>query len=334
VKILVTGCAGFMGSWLCEELIERGHQVYGVDDLSGGFMENVPPGTNFMKLDLRDERKTDNMVKMFKPDILCHLAADASEGKSFFTPINCLSRDIMGSVNVITSAIRYKVKKILFASSMAIYGNQEPPFDENKNRKPEDIYGIGKAVVEEYIEIQAKVFGFNYMIARPHNCFGERQNLWDPYRNVLGIWIRQLLEDKEIYVYGDGEQQRAFSYVEDTIRTMADIIEGDRWDDIVNIGGIKAYRLNDVAKILIKMFDKTDRYIKYFPGRVNEVKNAYSTYKKSIEKYGYKELTSFEEGLKRMIEWAKGVYGKHKLKYMEMELEHNQIPEVWLKHKM
>lgn len=340
MKILITGCAGFIGSWLCEELLKRGHQVFGIDDLSGGFKENIPKKVTFAQVDLRNEGQTNNFMDKVTPDFLCHLAADASEGRSFFTPVNCLSRDVMGSVNVITSAIRHNVSKILFTSSMAVYGRQKPPFEETMDRKPEDVYAIGKSATEEYLEIQSKIFGFEYMIVRPHNVYGERQNLWDPYRNVLGIWIRQLLEGKGIYIYGDGKQRRAFSYIEDTIRTIADIVEGNKWNDIVNIGGIKEYELNDVANLLLELFGKItllgkfDGYIKHLPDRVNEVKNAYSTYYKSVKKYGYREETSFKDGLKEMIEWAKKVYKNHELKYMDMELSHDQIPKVWIERKM
>ena len=214
-RVLVTGAAGFMGGHLVDALVAQGLDVYGVDDMSGGFKRNINPASHFTELDLRDTTATARLVEDVRPELIYHLAADATEGRSQFTPIECTQRNYMAYLNLLTPAIRAKLRKMVLISSMSVYGGQQPPFSEDMPRAPEDIYGVAKSSMERATEIMSDVHDFVYTIIRPHNVYGPRQNIRDPYRNVVGIFINCLLNDRSFYIYGDGQQERAFSYIGD-----------------------------------------------------------------------------------------------------------------------
>src|SRR3989344_4181015 len=214
-RILVTGAAGFMGSHLVDYLTLKGFLVVGTDDLSGGFLRNVKNKKNFTKLDLRDRAQTSKYIDKIRPQIIFHLAADATEGRSQFTPQSAIDRNLVAYINLLVPAIRNRIKKVILISSMSVYGKQPVPFKESMVPRPEDIYGISKASMEEITKVLAEVYGFKFVIIRPHNVYGPRQNLSDPYRNVIGIFINRLLQGKNFYIYGNGQQKRAFSYIDD-----------------------------------------------------------------------------------------------------------------------
>lgn len=328
-KILVTGAAGFMGSHLVDTLIKEGHEVFGIDDLSGGYKRNVNPKSRFYKADLRNRKEIDEIVSEVKPDILYHLAADATEGRSQFTPINCTERGILAYINAITPCINNGIRKVIVTSSISIYGSQKPPFDESMPRKPDDVYGVNKAALEEVTEILSDVYGFAYVILRPHNVYGEKQNLADPYRNVIGIWINALFREKPIYIYGDGEQLRAFSYIQDVTPCIIKAGFSDKCTgEIINIGGKEPVTINKVARIIMEEFGRETEVI-HLPSRPKEVKYAYSTHQKSERLLDYEERFSLREGIKRMIKWAK-VLGPQEPVYMDaFEIEDKKIPKTW-----
>lgn len=215
MKILVTGSAGFIGSHLVDFLLAGKHRVYGVDDLSGGYRQNVNPKNTFYKLDLRNNNKTINLIKKIQPQLVFHLAADATEGRSQFTPLSSTERNYLASLNVLIASIKANVQRVVMTSSVSVYGDQKPPFDENMKPRPVDIYAVAKTAMEEATKILADVYGFEYTIVRPHNVYGPRQNLADPYRNVIAIFINCLLQNKRFYIYGDGQAKRSFSYIDD-----------------------------------------------------------------------------------------------------------------------
>ena len=216
MRIVVTGAAGFMGGHLVDALVKKGTDtIFAVDDLSGGYQSNVHKKAGFSNLYLRDRKKTEQYIEEVKPDLVYHLAADATEGRSQFTPLSATERNYLAFMYLLVPAIRSGVKKIVVTSSMSVYGAQKPPFSEDMKKRPEDIYGIGKAAMEDAVGVLAKVHGFDYTIIRPHNVYGPRQNLADPYRNVIAIFINCILNNKNFYIYGDGEQKRAFTYIDD-----------------------------------------------------------------------------------------------------------------------
>ncbi|MEK7536913.1 MAG: NAD-dependent epimerase/dehydratase family protein [Patescibacteria group bacterium] len=333
-KILVTGSAGFMGSHLFDDLLEKGHDVYGVDDLSGGFMRNVSDKSRFTKLDLRDREKTAKYIGSLKPEIIFHLAADATEGRSQFTPFSAIDNNVVAYTNLLVPAIKNGLKKMILTSSMSVYGAQQTPFKEDMTPLPEDIYGISKAAMEAKTRVMSQVYGFKYVIFRPHNVYGPRQNLRDPYRNVIGIFINRLMHSKNFYIYGDGKQKRAFSYIDDVIPAMAKSAflkscEGE----IINIGSDKAFTLNELTDTLLSEFlngKMSDKFKpEYLPDRPQEVKYAYCSHKVAQKLLGYKAKTDLRTGLRKMIFWAKEVGPQSFVYLTSMDLDHKNLPQTW-----
>lgn len=335
MKVLVTGAAGFMGSHLVNALIDDEHDVYGVDDLSGGYMTNVNPGSKFTKLDLREKDITEQYIKRVKPEIVFHLAADATEGRSQFTPINCTERNYMAYLHLLIPCIKVGFKKIVLTSSMSVYGSQKPPFEESMERKPEDIYGISKAAMERATEILSEVHGFKYVIIRPHNVYGPQQNLADPYRNVIAIFINCILNDKNFYIYGDGVQKRAFSYIDDfTPYIIKSAFLKKTEGEIFNIGPTKEYTINELSKIVLNTLypnGKIPKHLlpKYLPMRPAEVIDAWCTVKKAEKALGYHTTMELAEGVARMVEWAKKM-GPQRFHYLEeLEIVNKGTPSSW-----
>jgi UDP-glucose 4-epimerase len=334
-KILVTGAAGFIGSHLVDYLINHGLLVYGVDDLSGGYLRNVNKKSDFTQLDLRDRNKVEKYICQVKPDLIYHLAADATEGRSHFTPLECTDRNYLAYLNLLVPAIKNCLKKIIITSSMSVYGSQTPPFTEDILTKPEDIYGIAKAAIEQATKVLATVHGFEYVIIRPHNVYGPRQNKADPYRNVVAIFINKLLEGKPFYIYGDGEQKRAFTYIDDCVQPLADsAFIKDLNGEIFNVGPEEEITINELARIVIEEFFETEKARKditpiHLSERPQEVKFAYSSSKKARRLLNYQPKIKLKEGIKRCIIWAKDI-GYEKPKYLdELELVSQSMPITW-----
>lgn len=335
-KILVTGSAGFIGSHVYDLLFSAGYEVCGVDDLSGGFMRNVSQKKYFTKLDLRNRAKTDAYVKKIKPDIIFHLAADATEGRSQFTPFSATDRNVVAYVNLLIPAIRYGLKKMILTSSMSVYGAQQVPFKESMIPQPEDIYGISKMSMEKITHVLADVYGFKYVIIRPHNVYGPRQNISDPYRNVVGIFINSLLHGRNFYVYGDGKQKRAFSYIDDVAPVMIKAaFKKECEGKAINIGSDKPATLNKLAEMVLKTFYGNLKNVpqnllpKYVSDRPREVKYAYCEHKVAEKLLGFRPKVDLFEGVKKMTEWAKSI-GKQPFVYLtKLELEHPKAPQTW-----
>ena len=218
-SILITGIAGLLGSRLADWIIENtDNVVIGIDDLSGGYKDNVNKDAIFYEKNLTDLDGIDEIFKKHKPDIVYHFAAYAAEGLSPFIRSYNYKNNLIASANLITLSIKYDIDRFVFASSMSVYGNKyKPPFHEDLQQCPIDPYGVAKFSVEQDIKIAYEQHGLKYTIVRPHNFYGRNQNIWDKYRNVLGIWMYQILNDQQPTIFGDGEQKRAFSYVDDSI---------------------------------------------------------------------------------------------------------------------
>lgn len=335
-KVLVTGSAGFMGSHLVDYLLNEGHEVYGVDDLSGGYMENVNPDSRFTKLDLRQRQAVEKHINEVQPQVVYHLAADATEGRSQFTPLNCTERNYLAYLHLLIPAIKNGMEKMVVCSSMSVYGAQKPPFSEEMEPAPEDIYAISKAAMEKATKILSEVHNFKYTIFRPHNVYGPRQNLADPYRNVIGIFINCLLNDRNFYIYGDGEQKRAFSYIDDVTPYIARAGFRDETNgEIFNVGPREEYTINEMAReVLANFVDNPNGppdhlKPKYLPDRPKEVKEAFCTSTKAEKVLGYKTSVNLSEGIRRMVEWAKQT-GPQEFRYLDsLELETKETPITW-----
>lgn len=338
MRILVTGAAGFMGSHVVDSLVTKGgHEVYGVDDLSGGYESNINPKSHFTKLDLRSKKAVEQYIGQVRPELLYHLAADATEGRSQFTPISATERNYLAYLYTLVPCIKNGLKKVVVTSSMSVYGAQTPPFTEEMKPMPEDIYAIAKAAMEEATRILS-AYKFKYVIVRPHNVYGPKQNLSDPYRNVISIFINCFMNNKNFFIYGDGNQKRSFTYIDDFnpyfVETgFTDSVNGE----IINIGPTQEHTINEVADIVLKNFFPTGnipQHMKpqYLPMRPLEIKEAYCTNDKAVRLLGYKTTTSLEDGVAKMIAWAKTI-GPQPFQYLEegLELETKDVPVTWTK---
>ena len=302
--VLITGVAGLLGSRLADWLIENKPdiKVIGIDDLSGGFEENINPKVNFWQMDL-SEHPIENCFEHHKPDYVFHFAAYAAEGLSPFIRKYNYTNNLISTANIVTQCIKHDVKRLVFTSTMAVYGHGEGGiFHEDMRRNPIDPYGVAKMGCERDIEIANDQHGLDYCIIRPHNVFGKKQNIWDKYRNVLGIWMYYHLNGQPITIFGDGTQKRAFSYIDDSLEPLWNAaIRPEASQQIINLGGIHEYSINEAADILAEVMGGAEKV--YLEGR-HEVHTAVPTYQKSIDILGFEHKTDLREGLEKMWEWA------------------------------
>lgn len=303
-KVLLTGVAGLIGSHMAEYLVKKGYDVYGIDNLSGGYIENVPNGVTFFQGDLRNQNWLAETFNKVKPDYVYHFAAYAAEGLSPFIRNFNYTNNLICSVNVINECVKNEVKKIIFTSSMAVYGENKVPFKETDQPKPEDPYGIAKYAVEMDLEQAHKQFGLKYSIVRPHNVIGVRQNIWDKYRNVIGIWIRKVLKGENIPVFGNGLQKRAFSDVQYCLEPMEKLLNGHD-QQIFNIGADREYTLNGMAKMVRDIAREFgfDPSVVHLEAR-NEVTNAYCWHEKAKLVLGFKDETDIKNTIRDMFIWS------------------------------
>ena len=328
-KILITGVAGLLGSRLADWIINNTpHEVIGIDDLSGGYIDNVPQDVLFFKENLINLDSINNIFEEQKPDIVYHMAAYAAEGLSPFIRSYNYNNNLIASANLITCSIKHNIKRFVFTSSMSVYGDKyEPPFHEDLQQCPIDPYGVAKFSVEQDLQIAYTQHGLLYTIIRPHNFYGTNQNIWDKYRNVLGIWMYQIINGQRPTIFGDGEQVRAFSYVDDSIIPLWNASQRDECiDQIINLGGNKEYTINEACETLIKVTG-TELKPNYMEAR-HEAKYAWATWEKSVEMLDFKHTISLEDGLTKMWEWAKAQPNRNRFVWPSYELD-NGIYEYW-----
>jgi UDP-glucose 4-epimerase len=303
MNVLITGVAGLLGSNLADFLIKKDINVVGIDDLSGGYIENVNDKVKFNKLNLiTDVDELKNLFSNYKFDYVYHFAAYAAEGLSPFIRNYNYNNNLVSTANIVNCCINNNVKRLVFTSTMAVYGENKTPFDESYIPNPVDPYGVAKYACEMDIRVAGEQHGLDWCIIRPHNVYGKNQNIWDKYRNVLGIWMNLHLNNKPLSIYGDGEQTRAFSYINDSIEPLWNAaIFPEASKQIINLGGIYETSINSACDTLIKvMGGGTKIYLE----KRHEVKHAYSTYQKSIDILKFKHKTNLEEGLIDMWSWA------------------------------
>lgn len=326
---LVTGGAGFMGSHLAQELLNRNHKVVVLDDLSGGFEDNVPAGAHFVRGSVTDHELIDNLFREHRFDYVYHLAAYAAEGLSHFIKRFNYRNNLIGSVNLINAAVNYQAKRFVFTSSIAVYGAAQLPMTEEMTPVPEDSYGIAKYAVEMDLKASHEIFGLDYVIFRPHNVYGERQNIGDKYRNVIGIFINQLMQGMPMTIFGDGEQTRAFSYIADITPSIAAAAEmPEARNQVFNVGADKPYSVNYLAEVVADAMGVECRKT-HLPAR-KEVVHAFSSHAKAERVFGVKPATLLEEGVRRMVEWAKKVGSRQSKEFENIEIEKN-LPPSWAK---
>lgn len=324
---LITGGAGFIGAHVTRELIKNHYKTIVLDDLSGGFEENIPQETQFIKGSITNHELINKIFEKNTISYVFHLAAYAAEGLSHFIKRFNYCNNLIGSVNLINASVNYGIKCFVFTSSIAVYGTGQLPMKESTVPLPEDPYGIAKYAVELDLKESNKMFGLNYIIFRPHNVYGEYQNIGDKYRNVIGIFINNLMQDKPITIFGNGAQTRAFSYIGDIAPIISRSIEvKEAYNEVFNIGADTPYTINQLAEVVSRVMRKPFNKI-HLDSR-NEVLHAYADHGKAKKVFNYELKYDLEHGVKRQVEWALKVGSKKSADFSNIEVEKN-LPSSW-----
>ena len=320
MKILITGGAGLIGSRFAEWIVQNHPEVdiAILDDLSGGYMANVPVGIPVYTSDAADPY-IESIFKDGPITHIAHFAAYAAEACSPFIRRFNYTNNLVATANLINFAIKYGINRFLFTSSMAVYGINTTPFNEDMIPMPADPYGIAKFACEMDLKVAGEQHGLDWVILRPHNVYGRHQNLWDSYRNVLGIWMWKHMNGQPLSIFGDGLQKRAFSAMDDCLEPMWRALTDEKASkQIINLGGIHEYTINEAANTLIAAMGGGT--IEHLPPR-HEVKNAWSTWQKSTDLLGFEDKTPLYEGLKDMYQWALRQPQRERFIWKEYELE-------------
>jgi UDP-glucose 4-epimerase len=324
---LVTGAAGFIGSHVAESLMGDGHNVIGLDDFSGGFNDNLPHGIRFCKGSILDNELLTKLFDEHRFDYVFHLAAYAAEGLSHFIRNYNYMNNVVGSINVLNHAIKAEVKCFVFTSSIAVYGPAQTPMTEDMTPMPEDPYGIAKFAVELDLHAAQRMFGQNFIIFRPHNVYGERQHIGDRYRNVIGIFMNQLLQDLPMTVFGDGSQTRGFSYIGDVAPLIARSIRVPAaTNQTFNVGADESTNVNELAIMVSQAMGKPHN-VQNLPAR-KEVLHAIADHSRVIRLFNHRPQWSLREGLMRMATWAKRIGPRNPTTFQNIEIRRN-LPVSW-----
>ena len=329
MKSLVTGGAGFIGAHVTNELIQMGHSVLVLDDLSGGFEDNINPKATFVKGSITDYELLKKLFEEHRFDYVYHLAAYAAEGLSHFIRKFNYENNLLGSIHLINESVRCKVKCFVFTSSIAVYRAGQLPMKEETVPQPEDPYGVSKYAVELDLKAAHEMFGLNYIVFRPHNVYGEYQNVGDRYRNVIGIFMNQLMQGNPLTIFGDGTQTRAFSYISDVAPHIAKSVDiPAAYNQVFNIGGDKEYSVNELAETVMRVLKK-EQPIRYLTAR-NEVLHAYSDHTKAKRVFKVKEedFVNLETGVAKMAAWAINAGPRKTPRFTNIEI-YEKLPAVW-----
>ncbi len=303
-RVLVTGAAGFIGSHVVDSCLALGMEVLATDDLSGGFIENVPEGAEWLEGDLRDSSFVKKLWQRDRIDFVYHLGAYAAEGLSHFIRRYNYRTNLEASVNLINEAVKHGTERFVFTSSIAVYGAGQVPMTEEMAPRPEDPYGISKYAVELDLEAASHMFALDFTVFRPHNVYGERQNIADPYRNVIGIFMNNLLQDEALPVFGDGLQTRAFSHVGDVAPIIAAApLVTESANRVYNIGADTPYTILELAEEVGRALGREPK-VEHLPAR-NEVVHAFSDHSKVRRDFSPPEPIDLSTGLGRMAAWVR-----------------------------
>jgi len=326
---LVTGGAGFMGSHVADHLLRMEHDVIVVDDLSGGFRENVPSSATFVQGSVTDHDFVNRLFQHHSFDYVYHLAAYAAEGLSHFIKRFNYNNNLIGSVNLINASVNHGVKCFVFTSSIAVYGAGQSPMSETMIPVPEDSYGISKLAVEQELRVSHEMFGLDYVVFRPHNVYGERQNIGDRYRNVVGIFMNQLLRGEPMTIFGDGLQERAFSHIDDVAPFIARSIDYPKArNQVFNVGADVPNTVNELARVVAEAMGQQCNVV-HLDAR-NEVKIAYSDHSKAQSVFGKHELKSLSDGVRAMAAWVQKHGARESNIFEGIEIA-KKMPPSWAK---
>lgn len=329
MKVFITGVAGFLGSHLADAMLKEGHEVVGCDNLIGGYLDNVPDDVDFYQVDCNYLNTMNKLLKGV--DIVYHTACTAYEGLSVFSPHLVSQNTYLNTASVATAAVAQGVKRFVYCSSMARYGHQEVvPFTEDMTCKPQDPYGISKVASEQLLKCLSEVHGMEIVIAVPHNIIGPRQKYDDPYRNVASIMINLMLQGRQPIIYGDGNQKRCFSFVQDDISCLEKLaFQEDVVGEVINIGPDEEFvTINELAQTLADLLD-FDLDPIYVPDRPQEVKLATCSAEKARRLLGYHTQYTLQQGLSEMIDYIKQK-GPKKFRYhLDVEIVNAKTPKTW-----
>lgn len=333
-RVVITGVAGFLGSHLADRFLEQEWEVVGIDNLIGGYEENVPDGVEFHEFDL--SRDVKYLKRFFRgADLVIHAACTAYEGLSVFSPSLVVRNTTQATVNTLTAAIEAGVYKYVYLSSMARYGELPTPFDEEMDCKPQDPYGIAKLASENLVKNLCDTHGLDWTILVPHNIIGPRQKYDDPYRNVASIMANRMLQGKQPIIYGDGSQQRCFSFIEDVTEPIyRACMMPEASKQVINIGPDEEFvTINDLAQTLADIL-KFDLDPIYMPGRPQEVPIALCSSDKARKLLDYETTTNLRDGLTELVEWI-NAKGTKKFEYhLPIEIKSDKAPRTWTKKLM
>lgn len=326
---LVTGGAGFIGSHVADRLLDLGHEVVVLDDTSGGFSDNVPKEAIFVQGSILDEDAIERLFDKYRFKYVYHLAAYAAEGLSHFIKRFNYNNNLIGSVNLINASVNYGINCFVFTSSIAVYGAGQTPLTEAMSPTPEDPYGIAKLAVEQDLKASHEMFGLDYIIFRPHNVYGERQNIGDRYRNVVGIFMNQLLRGEPMTIFGDGHQMRAFTYINDIAPMIAGSVDQPAArNQIFNVGADEPYSLHYLARVVAESMGKECKTM-HLDAR-KEVKIAFSDHSKAEAVFGKQETTPLEVGVRSTARWVEKHGARESNVFEGIEVSKN-LPPSWAK---
>jgi len=326
-RVLITGVAGFIGSHVAQHCLSLGFDVVGVDDLSGGSLRNLPPGVDFREGTVTDPDWVARLWDNDQYDYVYHLAAYAAEGLSHFIRRFNYETNLIGSINLINQSVLHQARCFVFTSSIAVYGQNQTPMVESMTPQPEDPYGISKYAVELDLAAANRMFDLPYIIFRPHNVYGERQNIADKYRNVIGIYMNQVMAGQPMSVFGDGLQTRAFSYIEDVAPVIAHspLVES-AYNQVFNIGAEQPCTILELAQEVARAFH-APLNVRHLPPR-NEVRHAFASHEKVHRFFDIPQSTPLAEGLSHMATWAKAQGPCKPVTFEHVEIPVN-MPASW-----
>jgi UDP-glucose 4-epimerase len=325
---LVTGGAGFIGSHVAAHCLKMGHRVVVLDDLSGGFADQVPPGADLVVGSVADPELLQQLFSVYRFDYVYHLAAYAAVGLSHFIRRYNYTVNLIGSANLINEAVKAKTRCFVFASSISVYGENQVPMAEDLAPRPSDPYGISKYAVELDLAAAFQQFGLPSIVFRLHNVYGEHQNLGDPYRNVLGIFMSQIMSGRALTIFGDGEQTRAFTYVDDVAPHMARSVDlPPTWNQVINLGAEQPYTINHLAQVAMAALGRTVPILHLEPR--NEVCQVFASHERARRLLNATPAIGLEEGVRRMADWAMRTGSRKSSIFSAIEIAEG-LPSAWV----
>lgn len=287
MKILITGDTGLVGSNLKKKLVN--HDVVGLSRSTGCDLNNI--------------EKVEKEISNIKPDVVYHCAANAAESRGQISPIDMTQNNLGIFVNVLKASINARVKKFIYISSVAVYGEAPIPYKEDAQLRPKDVYGVNKMAAEMILRIMAKVYNFEYVIIRPHNIYGPGQDMSNPHKNVVALFMRNIIENKPYTLYGGGNMRRAFSFVDDVVGVLEECLTDRIKNTTINVGSDLDISVRELSDLIQKIARKKAK-VTLLPARPQEISMFLADHTLQHSLFSYHQ-TPIMEGLTLTWEWVK-----------------------------